>query len=192
MLVSEPTGSDCSLAAFADIVGRVLKPDREDGTFYCSVAAGRRWLAGGQPGVILSVGSAAGEFGRAFTVPSAAAKAGVHALMKSLAVEWGPRGIRTATLSPGLFPTKGAWENLYPEGAKSYSQDLEIPLRRTGEHAEIANLVCYLLSDHASYINGETITIDGGRQLQNGAGAGVLDLMEWTPERWVRFKETGR
>ena len=162
------------------------------GTFYCSVAAGRRWISGGLPGVILSIGSAAGDFGRPFTVPSAAAKAGIHALMKSLAVEWGPRGIRTVTLSPGLFPTKGAWENLYPEGAKSYSEEMEIPLRRTGNHHEIANLVCYLLSDHAGYIDGETVVMDGGRQLQNGGGAGVLDLMGWSEERWARFKQTGR
>ncbi len=112
--------------------------------------------------------------------------------MKSLAVEWGPRGIRTVTLSPGLFPTKGAWENLYPEGAKGYSEEMEIPLRRTGNHDEIANLVCYLLSDHAGYINGETVVMDGGRRLQNGGGAGVLDLMEWPEERWARFKQTGR
>ncbi|MBD0417340.1 SDR family oxidoreductase [Oryzicola mucosus] len=162
------------------------------GTFYCSVAAGRRWIAEGKPGVILSIGSAAGDHGRAFTVPSAAAKAGVEAMMKSLAVEWGPHGIRTVTLSPGLFPTKGAWENLYPEGAKSYAQEMEIPLRRTGDHAEIANLVCYLLSDQAGYINGETVVMDGGRHLQNGGGAGVMDLMNWSEERWAQFKKTGR
>ncbi|HZG30538.1 MAG TPA: SDR family oxidoreductase [Ensifer sp.] len=158
------------------------------GTFYCTVAAGKRWIAEKRPGTVLSIVSAAANAGRAFTVPSASAKAGVLAMMKSLAVEWGPHGIRTAAVSPGLFPTKGAWENLYPEGSKATPEEMEVPLRRVGDHSEISNLVAYLMSDMAAYINGECITIDGGRDLQNGGGAGVIGLFEWTPERWEAFK----
>lgn len=162
------------------------------GTFYCTVAAGRRWIAAKRPGTVLSIVSAAANAGRAFTVPSAAAKAGVLAVMKSLAVEWGPHGIRTVAVSPGLFPTKGAWGNLYPEGSKKTPEEMEVPLRRTGDHGEIANLVSYLMSDGAAYINGECITIDGGRDLQNGGGAGVIGLFDWTPERWDEFKAGNR
>lgn len=158
------------------------------GTFYCTVAAGKRWIAEKRPGTVLSVVSAAANAGRAFTVPSASAKAGVLAMMKSLAVEWGPHGIRTVAVSPGLFPTKGAWANLYPEGSKKTPEEMEVPLRRVGDHTEISNLVAYLMSDMASYINGECITIDGGRDLQNGGGAGVIDLFDWTPERWEAFR----
>ncbi|MBD0416717.1 SDR family oxidoreductase [Oryzicola mucosus] len=158
------------------------------GTFYCTVAAGKRWIAEKRPGTVLSIVSAAANAGRAFTVPSASAKAGVLAMMKSLAVEWGPHGIRTVAVSPGLFPTKGAWENLYPEGSKARPEEMEVPLRRVGDHVEISNLVSYLMSDQAGYISGECITIDGGRDLQNGGGAGVVGLFDWTPERWDEFK----
>lgn len=158
------------------------------GTFYCTVEAGKRWIANRQPGTILSIVSAAAYSGRAFTVPSAAAKAGVLAMMKSLAVEWGPHGVRTVSVSPGLFPTKGAWENLYPSDAKANPEEMEVPLRRTGDHVEISNLISYLMSDGAAYINGECITIDGGRHLQNGGGAGVMGLFDWAPERWEEFK----
>jgi len=158
------------------------------GTFYCTVEAGKRWIADKQPGTVLSIVSAAAYSGRAFTVPSASAKAGVLAIMKSLAVEWGPHGIRTVSVAPGLFPTKGAWENLYPSDSKITPEEMEVPLRRTGDHHEIANLISYLMSDCASYINGECITIDGGRDLQNGGGAGVMGLFDWTAERWEAFK----
>lgn len=162
------------------------------GTFYCSIAAGKRWIAEGRPGTVMSIVSAAAHAGRAFTVPSAAAKAGVLAMMKSLAVEWGPHHIRTVSVAPGLFPTKGAWNNLYPEGSKAHAEEMEVPLRRTGDHLEIANLVSYLMSEGAAYINGECITIDGGRDLQNGGGAGVVGLFDWTPERWDEFKTGNR
>lgn len=162
------------------------------GSFYCSVAAGKRWIAEGRGGSILSIVSSAANSGRAFTVPSAAAKAGVLAMMKSLAVEWGPHGIRTVSVAPGLFPTKAAWSQLYPDGSKLLSEEMEVPLRRTGQHEEIANLVAYLLSDGASYINGDCITIDGGRDLQNGGGSGVMGLFSWTPERWDAFRANSR
>ena len=162
------------------------------GTFYATVAAGRRWIAENRPGTVLSIVSSAAEAGRAFTVPSAAAKAGVVAMMKSLAVEWGPHGIRALSVAPGLFPTKGAWDRLYPDGSQKREQAADVPLRRTGEHIEIANLIAYLMSDHAGYITGDTITIDGGRDLLNGGGAGVTGLFDWTPEQWDAFRRQAR
>ncbi|WP_346732888.1 SDR family oxidoreductase [Bradyrhizobium sp. 195] len=158
------------------------------GSAYCTVAAGRRWIEASARGTILSIVTSAAWQGRAFTVPSAAAKAGVLAMMKSLAVEWGPKGIRTLSLAPGLFPTRGAWDRLYPDQSQEAPQEMQVPLRRLGDHTEIANLVAYLMSDYSSYINGECITIDGGRSLQEGGAVGTKKLLEWTPDQWSEFR----
>ncbi|SFC27917.1 SDR family oxidoreductase [Tropicimonas isoalkanivorans] len=154
------------------------------GSLYCTTAAGRRWIEGGQPGTVLSVVSSAATSGRAFTVPSAAAKAGVLAMTKSLAVEWGPYNIRTVAVAPGLFPTEGAWGNLRPDGSDKIPQAMEVPLRRLGDHSEIANLVAYLMSDEAGYISGECVTIDGGRDLLGGGGSGILGFFDFTDAQW--------
>jgi len=172
-----------SARAFDSILNIVLH-----GSAYCTIAAGRRWIEAAQKGTILSVVSSAAWQGRAFTVPSAAAKAGVLAMMKSLAVEWGPKGIRTLSVAPGLFPTKGAWDRLYPDQSQTEPQELQVPMRRYGDHSEIANLVAYLMSDQAAYINGECINIDGGRSLQEGGAVGMKKLMEWSPAQWDAFK----
>jgi NAD(P)-dependent dehydrogenase (short-subunit alcohol dehydrogenase family) len=121
-------------------------------------------------------------------VPSAAAKAGVLALMQSLAMEWGPKGIRTVAVSPGLFPTPGAWERLYPDKAQADAQIRQVPLRRVGEHIELANLVSYLMSDFASYINGDCINMDGGGSLQQGGGGSMAHLHDWTPAQWDEYR----
>lgn len=169
--------------AFDSVIDIVLR-----GSAYCSIAAARRWIAASHKGTILSIVSSAAWQGRPFTVPSAAAKAGVLAMMKSLAVEWGPRGIRTVAVAPGLFPTAGAWARLYPDQSQAEPQELQVPLRRMGDHDEIANLVAYLMSDYASYINGDCINIDGGRSLQEGGLVGARKLMDWSPEQWDEFK----
>src|SRR5262249_15384608 len=106
--------------------------------------------------------------GSPYVVPSAMAKAGVLALTQSLAVEWGSKGIRTVAISPGSFPTKGAWDRLVPASMAERWESAS-PLGRTGEHGELANLAAYLVSDQASYINGDCITIHGGRWLQGAA-----------------------
>lgn len=168
-----------SARAIDSILGIVLH-----GTFYCTTAAGRRWIAGGHPGTVLSIVSAAADTGRAFAAPSAAAKAGVQALMRSLAVEWGPHGIRTVSIAPGLFPTKGAWDRLFPEGAMGNPEEMEMPLRRVGQHIEIANLACYLVSQEAGFITGDTVNIDGGRTLMKGGSSGISGLFSWKDEEW--------
>ena len=88
------------------------------GSFYCTVAAGRRWIEAGRPGTVLSVATTPSFTGSAFTAPSAAAKAGIVAMTRSLAVEWGKKNIRLNAVAPGLFPTEGAWERLYPPGSQ--------------------------------------------------------------------------
>ena len=163
-----------------------------NGTAYCTLAAGRRWIGAGQQGNILSIVTTAAWTGQPFTAPSAAAKAGVLALMRTLAVEWGPKGIRTAAIAPGYFHTDGAWDRMYPEGALAEPIHNEIPARRMGDHAELANLASYMMSDHASYITGECIVIDGGRWLSGANGFATRPLFTWDNERWDQAREEMR
>lgn len=154
------------------------------GTAYCTVAAGRRWIdQGRRPAVVLSILTLSALRGAAFRVPSAMAKAGVLAMTRSLAVEWGPRGIRTVAIAPGPFPTEGAWQRLRPKGANTPA-GAEIPLGRVGEHIELANLASFLLSDNAGYITGECIAIDGGKQFLGDAGSQTTAMLNWTSEQW--------
>jgi len=156
------------------------------GALYCTMAAGRRWIEGGHKAVILSILSLSTRTGRAFTVPSAMAKSGVLAMTRSLAVEWGPKGIRSVAIAPGLFPTPGAWERLHPKERQVSDDPIRpIPLGRHGEHIELANLACFLVSDGAGFINGEMVAIDGGGHLRT---SGAEDLLKWTPEQWEALR----
>ena len=125
--------------------------------------------------------------GAAFRVPSAMAKAGVLAMTRSLAVEWGPKGIRTVAIAPGPFPTEGAWQRLRPKGSNTPA-GAGIPLGRVGEHIELANLASFLLSDHAGYITGECITIDGGKQFMGDAGSQTPAMLGWSQDQWDAMK----
>jgi NAD(P)-dependent dehydrogenase (short-subunit alcohol dehydrogenase family) len=171
---------ELSLRAVEAVIGIVLT-----GTFNTTLGCGRRWLAANHPGTVLNIVTtyAASGSGSAYVVPSAVAKAGVMALTTSLAVEWGPRGIRLNGIAPGPIPTEGAFSRLMP------SQELEklalrrVPLRRFGTPAELANLAAFLVSDGCTYINGDIVVMDGGEWLQ-GAGefsfAGqVLSDADW-------------
>src|SRR5258708_1016115 len=152
------------------------------GTMYCTLAAGKRWIEGRHKGVVLSILSTSTITGRAFTVPSAMAKSAVLAMTKSLAVEWGPKGIRTVAIAPGAFPTAGASGHVRPEG-RDESWASKNPLGRTGEHGELADLASFLISDRAGYINGEMVVQDGGADLR---GSGAEDLLQWTDEQWEK------
>ena len=162
------------------------------GTAYCTLAAGRRWIEAGAPGNILSIVTTAAWTGQPFTAPSAAAKAGVLALMRTLAVEWGPKGIRTAAIAPGYFHTDGAWDRMYPQGALAEPLHNEIPARRMGDHSELADLASYMMSDRSSYITGECIVIDGGRWLSGTNGFATRPLFSWDNERWDRARDEMR
>lgn len=160
------------------------------GSFYCTLALGKRWLAAGRGGRVLSIVTTYAEGGSAYVVPSAAAKAGVLAMTRSLAVEWGPRGITCNAIAPGPFPTKGAWDRLLPDPALLEEAIDRIPLRRAGEPVELANLAAFLLSDAAAYINGDCITIDGGEKLK---GAGQFAWMgDLTAEQWAALEASAR
>jgi len=152
------------------------------GAMYCTLAAGKRWIEGNHGGVVLSILSTSTITGRAFTVPSAMAKSAVLAMTKSLAVEWGPKGIRTVAIAPGAFPTPGASGQLRPEG-RDESWASKNPLGRTGEHGELADLASFLVSDRAGYINGEMVVVDGGAHLRS---SGAEDLLQWTDAQWEK------
>jgi len=155
------------------------------GTMYCTLAAGRRWIDGTHKGVVLSILSTSTITGRAFTVPSAMAKSAVLAMTRSLAVEWGPKGVRTVAIAPGAFPTPGASGQLRPEGRdESWAQ--RNPLGRAGEHRELADLASFLISDQAGYINGEMVVQDGGAHLRS---SGAEDLLQWTDAQWQTQRE---
>jgi NAD(P)-dependent dehydrogenase (short-subunit alcohol dehydrogenase family) len=150
------------------------------GAMYCTLGAGKRWIEAGHKGVVLSILSTSTITGRAFTVPSAMAKSAVLAMTRSLAVEWGPKGIRTVAIAPGAFPTPGASGQLRPQG-RDESWSSKNPLGRVGEHRELADLASFLISDSAGYINGEMVVQDGGAHLR---GSGAEDLLQWTEAQW--------
>ena len=165
-----------SAHAFDTIIDIVLK-----GSKNCTLAFGKHWIDVKQESsTILNIVTTYAWTGSAYVVPSATAKAGVLAMTRSLAVEWAKYGIRSNAIAPGPFPTKGAWERLLPgDLAEKFDMAKKVPLKRVGDHQELANLAAYLVSDFSAYINGEVVTIDGGEWLK---GAGQFNLLEAIPE----------
>jgi NAD(P)-dependent dehydrogenase (short-subunit alcohol dehydrogenase family) len=138
------------------------------GTFYATQACGRRWIAAGVPGVVLSIVTTYAETGSAFVLPSAMSKAGIVAMTRSLAAEWGTYGIRLNAIAPGPFPTEGAWARLVPDQAIAERMQQRIPLGRFGEPHELADLAVFLLSDLSAYMTGAALVLDGGEMLASG------------------------
>ena len=170
--------------AFKTVIDIVL-----NGTFHCTQAAGKV-MRKNKSGIILNIVTTYAWTGSGYVVPSACANAGVLAMTRSLAVEWAKYGIRTVAIAPGPFPTKGAWSRLAPPGLGiDKKMKARIPLKRVGEHIELANLASYLISDQAAYINGEVVTIDGGEWLQ---GAGEMNELEKIPKAAWKLLEMKR
>jgi len=165
-----------SSRAFDVILDIVLK-----GTKNCTLAFGKHWIDTNQKNTtVLNIVTTYAWTGSGYVVPSAAAKAGVLAMTRSLAVEWAKYGMRFNAIAPGPFPTKGAWDRLMPgDLQEKFDMSKKVPLQRVGEHQELANLAAYLISDFSSYINGEVVTIDGGEWLM---GAGEFNMLSEIPE----------
>jgi NAD(P)-dependent dehydrogenase (short-subunit alcohol dehydrogenase family) len=173
---------DLSLGAFQSVIGIVLM-----GTLHATMSCGRRWLAERRKAVVLNVTTTYTNTGSAYVVPSAVSKAGVHALTRSLAVEWGDRGIRMNAIAPGPIPTEGAFSRLLPRPELEALAKKRIPGGRFGTTEEFANLAAFLVSDGSGYINGEVVTMDGGEWLQ-GAGEFTALGRELTQKEWEMMK----
>lgn len=175
-----------SANAFHTILDIVLK-----GTANMTLVAGRHWIREKRPGNFLNIVTTYAFTGSGYVVPSAAAKAGVLAMTRSLAVEWAKYKIRSNAIAPGPFPTEGAWTRLLPgDMASRFDPAKRVPIGRVGEHQELANLAAYLVSDYSSFVNGEVITIDGGEWLK---GAGQFSGFDAIPDQmWDKLEEERR
>jgi len=162
------------------------------GTFNFTLSAGKEMIQS-KSGSILNIVTTYAWTGSGYVVPSAAAKGGVLAMTRSLGSEWGKYGIRTNAIAPGPFPTKGAWARLVPPGLGiEKKMKNRIPLKRFGEHIELANLASFIMSDYAGYINGEVITIDGGEWVKGAGQFNDLDRlpkMVWKTMKMMRKKK---
>jgi NAD(P)-dependent dehydrogenase (short-subunit alcohol dehydrogenase family) len=173
---------ELSLRAFESVLGIVLL-----GTLHTTLACGKRWLNAGQRAVVLNITTTYTTTGSAYVVPSAVAKAGVQALTRSLAVEWGNRGIRMNAIAPGPVPTEGAFSRLLPRPDLEDLARQRIPLARFGTLEEFANLATFLICDGSGYINGDVITMDGGEWLQGAGEFTALGRM-LTDNEWETMK----
>ena len=175
---------ELSPRAFEAVTGTVMH-----GSFNTTLAAGKRWIADGLPGSVVSTLTTWIWTGSAFVVPSAMGKAAVHAMTMSLAVEWAKHGIRVNALAPGPIPTDYAWEMLNPTDKSSVgaTQVDAIPAGRSGTMEELANLTMFLLSDACDYLTGQAIAMDGGQMLAGpGTFAGLNSLSD---ADWQDIKE---
>ena len=177
---------ELSLRAFEAVIGIVLL-----GTINVTTACGRRWLAAAHQATVLNITTTYTRTGSAYVVPSAVSKAGVEALTRSLAVEWGPRGIRMNAIAPGPVPTEGAFSRLLPRPDLEKLALARNPLGRFGTVEEFANLAAFLVSDACPYINGEVVVMDGGEWLQ---GAGEFSALgrSLTEQEWQAMKPARR
>ena len=173
---------ELSPRAFQSVIGIVLM-----GTLHATMACGRRWLQAHRKGTVLSISATYAPVGSAYVVPSAVSKAGVEALMRSLAVEWGDRGIRMNAIAPGPIPTQGAFSRLLPRPELETSALERNPQHRFGTVEELANLAAFLVSDGSGYINGEVIRMDGGEFLQGAGEFSNLGRL-LTEEDWQAIK----
>ncbi|MDQ3555771.1 MAG: SDR family oxidoreductase [Gemmatimonadota bacterium] len=172
------SSEDLSPNGFNAVVGTVLH-----GTFHATLAVGRGMIERGGGGSILNIVTTYAWTGSAFVLPSAAAKAGVLAMTRSLAVEWATYGIRSNAIAPGPFPTEGAWSALMPTPEIEAEARARIPMGRFGDHEELTNLAAFLISDGAPFINGECVVIDGGEWIASG---GEFNGLTRVPREQVR------
>jgi len=174
---------DLSMRAFDAIANIVFR-----GTFNVTLEVGKRWIAAGDPGNIVSILATWVWNGSPYAVPSAMSKTALHAMTQSLAVEWAPKGIRVNAIAPGPFPTAGAWDRLWPEGAagKADAHDGN-PMGRTGKMHELCNLATFLVAPGVEYLTGQTIAIDGAAF--QATGANFSALKSWDDARWKAARD---
>ncbi|MBV8681785.1 MAG: SDR family oxidoreductase, partial [Caulobacteraceae bacterium] len=173
---------DLSTRAFDAIANIVFR-----GSFFTTLDCGKRWIAEGKPGSVISILTTWVWSGGPFTVPSAMSKAGLNVMTQSLAVEWGPKNIRFNAIAPGPFYTEGMTARLNPgASADSYQSMRGNPMGRAGDVRELANMAVWLLHPLSAYVNGQTIAIDGGSW--NAGGGAFSSLRDWTDEDWTKAR----
>lgn len=178
---------DISPRGFAAVRSTVM-----DGALFCTLACGKRWIAQGLPGSVVSMLVTWVWTGSAYVLPSTMAKTAVHAMTLSLAVEWGKHNIRVNAVAPGPFPTESAWEKLAPipkANVGAASSD-DVPMQRFGRMPELCNLLTFLQADGCDYLTGQNIAIDGGHHL--AAPSTFAALGRLTPEDWAEAKAVVR
>jgi NAD(P)-dependent dehydrogenase (short-subunit alcohol dehydrogenase family) len=159
------------------------------GTFYVTHAVGRRWIAGGHKGSVITILVTWVHTGSPYVVPSAMSKAGLHVMTKSLAVEWGRFGIRLNGIAPGPFPTEGATKRLRPGSEEGFDKASHMnPMRRVGRMEELQNLATFLMAEGCEWLTGETIAIDGAGYLATGSGAYFTELDKLSDVDWERMR----
>jgi NAD(P)-dependent dehydrogenase (short-subunit alcohol dehydrogenase family) len=175
---------DVSPRGFDAVAGIVLH-----GTYYVTHHVGRRWIAGGHKGSVISIVVTWVRTGAPFVVPSAMSKAGVDVMTKSLAIEWGRYGIRLNAIAPGIFPTEGANARLSPKAAWT-DATVKNPMNRVGRMSELQNLAVFLMADGVEWLTGETIAIDGAGHRQNGAS--FTELADLDDAAWREMRDAIR
>jgi NAD(P)-dependent dehydrogenase (short-subunit alcohol dehydrogenase family) len=182
---------ELSPRAFEAVIGIVLM-----GTLHVTMACGRRWLKAGHRGTVLNISATYAPVGSAYVVPSAVSKAGVEALTRSLAVEWGNRGIRMNAIAPGPIPTEGAFSRVLPRKDLEKVAIERNPMGRFGTVEELANLAAFLVSDGSSYVNGEVVRMDGGEFLEGAGGFSsvgrILTDADWEALKPRKRKSSGQ
>ena len=168
---------DLSTRGFDAVANIVLH-----GTFYVTHAVGRRWIAGGHRGNVVSIVVTWVYNGSPYVVPSVMSKSGVHAMTMSLATEWAHYGIRLNAIAPGVIPTEGASKRLNPGASPSERAERSNPMGRVGRIEELQNLATFLLADGCEWLTGQTITLDGGQS--HATGSNFYELRHWTDAQW--------
>jgi NAD(P)-dependent dehydrogenase (short-subunit alcohol dehydrogenase family) len=156
------------------------------GTFYVTHAVGRRWIAGGHRGNVVSITTTWVRNGSPYVVPSAMSKSAIHAMTMSLAIEWGRHGIRLNTIAPGEIPTEGMSKRIKPgdeAGARTVKMN---PMGRVGTMEELQNVAVFLISGGCDWINGETIAMDGAQGL--AMGGNFYQLRDWSNDDWEQAR----